>query len=216
MTTGLDYDGLASVFRAAAANVRSGVDRLCELDCATGDGDHGVAMGRAMDALEKGIDQCSTTSIQTMLEGVAESVESIDAGSTGPLMGSLMEGIAESVGDATRIDTRLLATIFEAGLDELLVISKAKVGDKTMVDALIPAVEALKVAAAGGESVADALAKAADAAEAGAEKTKQFQARFGRARNLGERSIGHQDPGATSMAMFFRGMAEGAASRENS
>jgi len=168
-----------------------------------------------MDALEKGIDECSSTSIRTLLEGVAESVENIDAGSTGPLMGSLMEGMAESVGEAARIDTGLLAAIFAAGLDELLVISKAKVGDKTMVDALTPAVEALKVAASNGESVADALAKAADAAEAGAEKTKQFQARFGRARNLGQRSIGHQDPGATSMAMLFRGMAEGAATIES-
>jgi len=212
MTKALDYDGLTRVFRAAAAQVRSGVERLGELDSATGDGDHGVAMGRAMDALEKGIDACGNSSIQTLLEGIAESVESIDAGSTGPLMGSLLEGMAESVGQATRIDTELLAAIFAAGLDELLVISKAKVGDKTMVDALAPGVEALRAAASAGESVADALAKAADAAEAGAEKTKQFQARFGRARNLGQRSIGHQDPGATSIAMFFRGCANGAAS----
>ena len=212
MTKALDYVGLTTVFRAAAANVRSGVDKLCALDSAIGDGDHGIAMGRAMDAIERGIDECDHASIHSLLEAVAESVENIDAGSTGPLMGSLMEGMAESVGEASQIDTKLLAKIFEAGLDELLVISKAKVGDKTMVDALAPGIEALKTAAAGGDSVPDALAKAADAAEAGAEKTKQFQARFGRARNLGERSIGHQDPGATSIAMFFRGLAQGAAS----
>jgi len=200
------------MFRAAAANVRAGVDKLCELDSAIGDGDHGVAMARAMDAMEKGIDDCPDAKLKTLLEGVAASVESIDAGSTGPLMGSLMEGMAESVGEATEIGTERLASMFDEGLAELLVISKAKVGDKTMVDALTPAVEALKAAASDGDSVAGALAKAADAAQAGAESTKNLQARFGRARNLGQRSIGYHDPGATSMAMFFRGCAEGAAS----
>jgi dihydroxyacetone kinase-like protein len=104
--------------------------------------------------------------------------------------------------------------MFEGGLAKLRAISKAEVGDKTMMDALLPAVEALNRAAAGGEAVAVALDKAAAAAEAGAENTKDFQARFGKARNLGERSIGHQDPGATSMAMLLRGFADGAASLE--
>ena len=91
-------------------------------------------------------------------------------------------------------------------------ISKANLGDKTMMDALIPAVEALQAAASGGDSAAAALAKAADAAHAGAESTKALRARFGKARNLGDRSLGHQDPGATSIALLFRGLAEGAAS----
>jgi dihydroxyacetone kinase-like protein len=210
MSAALDYEGLAAVFRAAVAKVKAGAEELGRLDSATGDGDHGIAMTRAMDALEKGIDTSGDGSIKTMLGSVAMSVMSIDAGSTGPLMGSLTMGMAEPVGEAAEIDARLLAAMFEAGLAKLQAISKAQPGDKTMVDALVPAVEALSAAAGDGSSVAEALSKAAEAALAGAERTKQFQAKFGRARNLGERSIGHQDPGATSMSMFFAGMAEGA------
>jgi len=211
MSTPLDYDGLAAVFRAGAARVKAGAEELGRLDSATGDGDHGVAMTRAMKALEKGIDDCSDRSIKTMLGSMAMSVMSIDAGSTGPLMGSLTMGMAEPVGDAGEVDAPRLAAMFEAGLAKLRAISKAEPGDKTMVDALVPAVDALSSAAGDGSSVADALEQAAEAAVVGAERTKQFQAKFGRARNLGERSIGHQDPGATSMSLFFAGMAEGAA-----
>lgn len=212
----LDFHGVVSVFRAAAAKVKAGTDELGELDSAIGDGDHGVAMGRAMDALVKGIDGCPADDIGTLIQGVAWSVMSIDAGSTGPLMGSLFMGMVEPIGDATKIDSPLLASMFAAGLAKLRAISKAEVGDKTMMDALVPAVEALNQAAAGGDTVAVALDKAAAAAEAGAESTKDFPAKFGKARNLGERSLGHQDPGATSMAMLFRGCAEGAASSESS
>ena len=211
MSKTLDYEGLVSVFRAAAANVKSGADQLCELDSAIGDGDHGVAMTRAMDALEKGINDCSVATHKALLQGVSMSVMNIYAGSTGPLMGSLMMGMVEPVGDAAEIDTGLLASMFDSGLAKLLAISKAQVGDKTMVDALSPAVDALKTACSDGDSVATALERAAAAAEAGAESTKEFQAKFGKARNLGERTIGYQDPGATSMAMFFRGCASGAA-----
>jgi len=212
----LDFKGLVSVFRAAAAKVKAGTDALGELDSAIGDGDHGVAMGRAMDALVKGIDDCPADDLGTLIQGVAWSVMSIDAGSTGPLMGSLFMGMVEPVGDATEIDSPLLAAMLAAGLAKLRSISKAQVGDKTMMDALVPAVEALEKSAASGEPVAAALDKAAAAAEAGAASTKDFQAKFGKARNLGERSIGHQDPGATSMAMLFRGFAAGAVSLETS
>ncbi len=211
MAKTLDYDGLVCMLRAGAAKVKQGVEELGRLDSAIGDGDHGVAMSRAMEALENGIEGCSDKNNKTLLQGVAWAVMSIDAGSTGPLMGSLMMGMVEPVGEAAEIDTPLLASMFEAALAKLGTISKAQVGDKTMVDALVPAVEALGAAAADGDSVAGALEKAAAAARTGAEGTKQFQAKFGKARNLGERTLGHQDPGATSTAMLFSGFAEGAA-----
>jgi len=214
MTEPLDYDGLVGVLRAGAARVKAGADQLGRLDSAIGDGDHGVAMSRAMEALEKGIDGCTDRTGEALLKKVAWSVMSIDAGSTGPLMGSLLMGMVQPAGESTTFDTGLLAAMFEAGLAKLRTISKAEVGDKTMVDALVPAVEALRQAAAGGDGVAGALEKAAAAAQQGAESTKQFQAKFGKARNLKERSLGHQDPGATSIAMLFVGFAEGAASLE--
>ncbi len=211
MSVTLDHDGLVGVLRAAAEKVKSGVEVLTQLDSAVGDGDHGVAMKTAMEAIEKGIDDCSAGTNQALLNSVAMSVMSIDAGSTGPLMGSLFMGMAGAVGEASEIDGTLLAGMFQAGLKQLQAITTAKVGDKTMMDALIPAVEAMGSSAEGGNDVAAALGEAATAAEAGAEKTKDMQAQFGKARNLGERSLGHRDPGATSMSMMLRGMAEGAA-----
>ena len=212
MSGTVDLDGLIRVLRTAAAQVKAGAGELGRLDSAIGDGDHGVAMTRAMEAIEKGIDECPTRSSQALLQGVAWSVLGINAGATGPLMGSLFLGMVDPVGQSAEINTRLLASMFAAGLAKMHVISKANLGDKTMMDALIPAVEALQAAAASGDSVAAALAKAAAAAQAGAESTKDLRARFGKARNLGDRSLGHQDPGATSLALLFRGLAEGAAS----
>ena len=136
---------------------------------------------------------------------------SIDAGSTGPLLGSLLMGMGEPIGEADEIDARLAASMLSAGLAKLQTISKAQVGDKTMIDALAPAVEALRKTADQGATVAEALQRAADAAEEGAEATKQFQAKFGKACNLAERSLGHRDPGATSIALLLRGFAEDAA-----
>ena len=214
MSRPLDYDGLVSVLRAGAAQVKAGADELGRLDSVIGDGDHGVAMRRAMEALEAGIDGCAERTGRALLSAVAWSVMSIDAGSTGPLMGSLLMGLAAPVGDAVAMDARLLAEMFEAGFAQLRTITTAAVGDKTMVDALAPAVAALKEAADGGATVAGALQKAAAAAQAGAASTQQFPAKFGKARNLGPRTLGHQDPGATSMAMLFEGFAAGAASLE--
>lgn len=212
MSATLNYDELVCVLRTVAARVKAGADELGRLDSAVGDGDHGVAMTRAMDALVAGIDNCADHKIQTLVQGVAWSVMSIDAGSTGPLLGSLLMGMVEPVGEAAQIDAGLLASMFDSGLTKLKTISEAEVGDKTMIDALVPAVAALRTAAEQGDAVDSALDQAAAAAQAGAEATKDMQAKFGKARNLGERTIGYQDPGATSMAMLFAGFAEGAAS----
>jgi len=211
MAQTLDSAALALLFRAAAAKVKAAEDELTQLDSATGDGDHGVAMKRAMNALEAGLDGCGDGGLKPMLQAVAMSVMSIDAGSTGPLMGSLMLGMTEPIDDRTELDVAAFGEMFAAGVKKLLGLSKANVGDKTMVDALVPGTEALQAAIADGADLPAALAQAAEAAEAGAAKTKEFQAKFGRARNLGERSIGHQDPGATSLSIFMRGLAEGAA-----
>jgi dihydroxyacetone kinase-like protein len=129
-------------------------------------------------------------------------------------MGSLFMGMVDPVGEATEIDSERLASMFAGGLAKLRAVSKAEVGDKTMLDALVPAVEALQAAAAVGDSLAAALAAAATAAQTGAENTKNYRARFGKARNLGDRSLGHQDPGAASITLLFRGLADGAASLE--
>ena len=116
--------------------------------------------------------------------------------------------MSESVGGKARIDGAGLASALEAALASVRKQTKAQVGDKTMMDALVPAIQAVRAATDAGASPAEALAKAAAAAEAGAASTKDMRARFGRAKNLGDRSIGSPDPGATSMSLIFKGFAE--------
>ncbi len=205
----IDYDGFVRMLSAAVAKIRENHAHLSKLDSATGDGDHGTAMSRAADAVQTAADADASGKLQALLHDVGWGVMSIDGGSTGPMFGSFFMGLSDGVGDSGSLDTAGLATSFEAGLAKMQKNSKAQVGDKTLMDALIPAVETLRAAADGGGSVEDALAQAADAAEKGAAATAEMQAKFGRARNLGERTIGHVDPGATSMAYLFRGFAEG-------
>jgi dihydroxyacetone kinase-like protein len=138
----------------------------------------------------------------------------IDGGSTGPLWGSLFVGMSTGVGEADSLDCGAVADAFEAGLAKIQKQSKAQVGDKTMMDALIPAVGAIRTAADASASINDAMSAAAQAAAEGAEATAGMQAKFGRARNLGERVIGHIDPGATSMSLLFKAFSEALAARD--
>ncbi len=124
-------------------------------------------------------------------------------------MGSFLMGLSNGVGEQDAIDCPTLAAMFEAGLAGVRRQSKAQIGDKTMMDALLPAVDAIRQAADAGKSIKETLQKAAEAAENGAVSTKDFRAKFGRAKNLGDRTLGHQDPGATSMALIFQGFFEG-------
>jgi dihydroxyacetone kinase-like protein len=149
-----------------------------------------------------------------VLEAVGWNVLSVDGGSTSPLLGSFFLGMAEGAAGRDRLDCAGVAAAFESGLAKLRQQTPAKVGDKTMLDALVPAVEALRRAADRGADVPEAMTLAADAASAGAEGTRALQARFGRARNLGARTIGAPDPGATSVSLLFAGFRDGIA-KEN-
>jgi len=127
-------------------------------------------------------------------------------GASGPLWGSAFRAAGRSLGDADGFDGEGLAAALDAALAAVVDLGAAQPGDKTMVDALAPATAALRERLAAGDSVAEAVAAAADAAEAGALATTPMQARKGRASYLGERSIGHQDPGATSAALIMRAL----------
>jgi dihydroxyacetone kinase-like protein len=130
-----------------------------------------------------------------------------DGGSTGPLLGSFFMGMSEAAPDQPDLDCAALVAIFEGGIRKLAKQSRAIVGDKTMMDAFLPALDALHAATPAG-CIHTALQQAAAAAAAGAEATKQFRAKFGRARNLGDRVIGHTDPGAVSVSLLFKGFSE--------
>lgn len=196
------------MIRRAASDIRAAVDELSRLDSATGDGDHGSAMLRSMDAAEKAVAEAGeSASPKDVLFQAGWAVMSAAGGATGPLLGSLLMGLSEGFGDNPRLDAAGTASAFEAALASVRKQTKAQPGDKTMMDALVPAVTAIREAADAGASIPAALAQAAEAAAKGAESTRTMQARFGRARNLGERSIGSVDAGARSMALLLAGFA---------
>ena len=200
---------LAEILRSGAARVKENYELLSRLDAATGDGDHGVTMKRVAETIVDAIAEGQALGLGPLLEQVGWNVMSVDGGSTSPLLGSFFMGMSEAVGGSETLDGPGLAAAFEAGLAKLRAQTAAKVGDKTMVDALVPAVEALRLAAEAGAEPAVLLTRAAEAAQRGAEQTSALQARFGRARNLGPRTIGHVDPGATSIALLFAGFCDG-------
>jgi len=193
----------------AIAKVRDGSNYLSQLDSAGGDGDHGITMRRAMGEVEKNLAANQQASLREMLSQVGWALLGIDGGATGPLLGSFFMGVAEEVGERPSLDVAGLAGAFEAGVVQVRKQSKAQIGDKTLIDALLPAVAALRAGADAGKDVGQSLREAAEAAVRGADATRNFVAKFGKARFSGERTLGHPDPGATSMAMIFAGFCEG-------
>lgn len=192
---------------AAAGKIRANHEMLSRLDSAVGDGDHGTTILRAMEAVERTVSENAGTDLRQLLSAVAWAVMSCDGGSTGPLLGSFFMGMSEGVSDKNECDCAGLAAMFEAGITKMQKLSRAQIGDKTMMDAFLPALAALK-AADPAHGIHSALLQAANAAAQGAEATKTMRAKFGRARNLGDRVIGHTDPGAVSVSLLFRGFSE--------
>ncbi len=178
-------------------------DYLTQLDAAIGDGDHGTNMRRGFDAVGKAMaGQGKATPPGRLLIVAGKTLVSTVGGASGPLWGSALRRAGRALGDAESFDGLALAGALDAALDGVIELGAASPGDKTMVDALLPATQALRAALVAGDELEAAVGKAADAAQAGAEATVPMQARKGRASYLGERSIGHQDPGATSAAII--------------
>lgn len=209
MENGLDRDGLIRMLRGAIAEVRAQHEELTRLDSFGGDGDHGTTMLRAVAAMETVLDGAGSLPPGALLHEVGWALMGIDGGATGPLLGTLFAGMAEAVGDATFVDAPYLAAAFAAGLTAVGKRTKARPGDKTLMDALVPAAEAMGAAAASNEVVREMLRLAAEAALRGAESTAAMAARFGRAKNVGAKSIGHPDAGATSISLMLRGFFKG-------
>ena len=207
----LGYDELVEMLRRASTRVREKQEELSALDSKGGDGDHGTTMVRAMDQLEKAVGEASPPALGPLLQQVGWAIMGVDGGATGPLFGSFFMAMAKGC-EGEQLDAGALASVFEAGLAGVQKNTRAKVGDKTMIDALVPAVAALRGAIDDGAGIEAALERAAEAAEEGARSTVELTARFGRAKNIGEASRGYADPGATSVSLIFRGFHEGASS----
>lgn len=194
---------LAARFVHACEDVRAAEAELTEIDSHFGDADHGLTMVKIANAIEGAVAE-SEGGIQEMLDDAAMAVMVLNGGSAVPLWNTWLDALQEEAPTGEEADASQLKAMFAHALEELSDMSGAEVGDKTMMDAFIPACEA--IAACEGEEAAlfDA---AAQAAEAGAENTKNFASKFGRAKSYGDKTIGTPDAGAVSMARFFKGLA---------
>ncbi len=196
----------AARLKNACACVRAAEQELTEIDSKFGDADHGLTMSKIAGAIADAVEQ-SDGGIQAMLDDAAAAVMSLNGGSAVPLWNTWLDGMQEAAPRGEEIDTAGLQAVFAQALEELNDMSGAKVGDKTMMDAIIPASEAIADYAGGDER--GLFEAAAQAAAQGAEATRQFVSKFGRAKSYGTQTIGTPDAGAVSAAYFFRGLAQG-------
>jgi len=198
----------AEWIRKLAAEVAEQRSALVELDTAIGDGDHGTNLDRGMRKAVQQLDGMSDSDLGAQFKTVGMALVSSVGGAAGPLYGTLFLELGKAAAGHEELDAAGWADALEAGVRGVQARGKAEPGDKTMLDALAPAAEALRAAAEAGDSPADALRSAADAADEGMRATIPLQARKGRASYLGERSVGHQDPGATSSHLLLRTLAD--------
>ena len=187
----------------AAADVAEQRDYLVDLDRAIGDGDHGENMDRGFKAALEALGQAEPASVAEVLKTVAKTLMSTVGGAAGPLYGTAFLRASKAAGDGD-LDGAGVAAVIACALDGIQARGKATTGEKTMVDAWTPALEAARAAAESGSDPAAVLEAAATAAEAGAAATEPLRATKGRASYLGERSIGHLDPGAVSTSLILR------------
>lgn len=197
----LDTDFFRRWMTAAAASVEREASHLTELDSAIGDADHGSNLQRGFTAVTEVLEKDAPATPGAVLTLAGRQLISTVGGASGPLYGTLLRRTGKALGDDDEVTQDQLARAFAAGVAAVGQLGGAQAGDKTMLDALLPAAEALATSFDG----------AANAARAGAEATVPLQARKGRASYLGERSIGHQDPGATSSALLVEALAATAA-----
>lgn len=194
--------------RRFAHHVAENRDYLTELDAAIGDADHGSNMDRGMKAAVAALDDSPPATAGALFSKVGMTLVSSVGGASGPLFGTLFLRIGATLGDAESNSAPQFAAALRAGLGGVVDRGKAGPDDKTMYDALAPAVDALDAALADGADLATSLKHARDAAAAGRDATTPMLARKGRASYLGERSVGHQDPGATTVALLLEAATE--------
>lgn len=201
--TQLTIDNFKTMLTTALANIKAREDEFSKLDAVIGDGDHGQAIVTAMSAIvataEKG------TEFKSMLNDMGFDVMLQVSGSTSTLLGAFFLGMSDHV-SGTQLDAAAVKAMFAGGLTNVQKQTKAQKGDKTMMDALIPAVEAIQNCSS--DDIKELINAGAEAALAGAQSTIELKANFGRARNYGERSIGYMDSGAASWSCMFASFAE--------
>lgn len=182
-------------------------DELSEIDSKFGDGDHGVTIGKIAGIIKKDVEEWTDATMYEFLDDLGMDIMAVSGGSAGPLYGTMIGGLAGALEEADGpVDGAGLKAMFAASLEAMRDITKADIGDKTMMDALIPAVRAAGEAA---DDVKAVLQAAKEAAAKGAKESEQYISKFGRARSYKEQTIGTPDAGAVSTALFFEGIAAG-------
>ncbi|WP_117235494.1 dihydroxyacetone kinase subunit DhaL [Vibrio maerlii] len=210
--TVLNQTMLFDMLETAANNIQNQVPHLNELDSKTGDGDHGTTMLRVCHCIEESLSHApketlSPEKLSKQIQDIGWSIMCQDGGSAGMLIGNLFMGMGSAI-QSNELSVYEAADAIRAGVERVIQFSGAHQGEKTMLDALIPAANTMQWDAEHGVELEDMFEHAADAAQSGAESTKQMIPTRGRAKNMGERAVGHVDPGATSMALLFSSFNE--------
>ena len=208
MTDDVTTAALDAWVRRFADLVAEERDHLTELDSAIGDADHGTNMDRGMKAAVAALDELGASAAGPMFTRVGMTLVSTVGGASGPLYGTLFLRMGTTLGDVPGVPPEQVGAALRAGLDGVVARGKAVAEDKTMYDALAPAVDALEAGLKDGLPLREALGRARVAADAGRDATIPMLARKGRASYLGERRVGHQDPGATSVALLVSAAAD--------
>ncbi|KWX20244.1 dihydroxyacetone kinase [Mycolicibacterium wolinskyi] len=204
----MDLTTLTEWIREYARVIADNAQNLSDLDAAIGDADHGINMERGMTAVIAAFEESAPADMAALCKQVGMTLVKSVGGASGPLYGTFFLRMAPALGSGDAVSDADFAKALRAGVDGVVQRGRAEAGDKTMFDALAPALDALDSALSSGASLADGLAAASAAAEKGRDATESMVARKGRASYLGQRSVGHVDPGATSAALLIAAAAK--------
>lgn len=204
----VDQEKLIEIIRKIGEKIAVEKEFLTELDNVIGDGDHGINMARGFEEVEKKLPDMADKDIGAALKMVGMTLVSKVGGASGPLYGTAFMKAGAAMDGKKEMDLQDFLQVLQAAIDGVMMRGKSTTGEKTMLDAMEPARKAIQIASDGGKSASEAIAAGVKAAEEGVEYTKGIIATKGRASYLGERSIGHQDPGATSFTMMLTVIAE--------
>ncbi len=205
---GLTAAQAKSMLLAVSQTVIDNKEYLCEADRNIGDGDHGIGMANGFDAAQKELNAADFTDVYQVFSTVGRTMIKVMGGASGIIFGLLFYAGAKNMAPAAEVSPAGLAEIFEKALMEIQAKGQAKLGDKTLIDGLDPMVQAMKRSAEAGEPLPAMLEAAAEAAEHGKEATRKYVARLGKAKTLGERSLGYPDAGCVSLTVITRAMSD--------
>lgn len=204
----LDAAQTKAMILYAGEKIRENKPLLTKVDSAIGDGDHGIGMSVGFEKVEENLKDQEFTTINDIFKTTGMSMVQSMGGASGVIFGTMFLGGVKGLDSKSELDVPVLSEIFSASLEAIKQRGKASLGDKTMIDALEPAVNGLKESVTDSATLLEALKKAEENAADGVENSKNYIAKFGRAKSLGERALGNQDAGATSVWIIFKSMRE--------